>query len=149
MSDLRELYQALILDHGRHPRNFLILPDANRIKEGFNPLCGDRLTLYLSTEDEQVKDLSFQGCGCAISMASSSLMTESLKGKTFLEIKTLFAAFHEMVTGYSENKDFSTLGKLEALKGVAEFPARVKCATLAWHALIAALDNSREVASTE
>jgi nitrogen fixation NifU-like protein len=149
MSVLRELYQALILDHGRRPRNFLILSDANRMKEGFNPLCGDRLMLYLKIEDDNVKELSFQGSGCAISMASSSLMTESLKGRSYADIKAIFKDFHEMVTGHGDNKDFSNLGKLTVLKGVAEFPARVKCATLAWHTLMAALDNNPALISTE
>jgi nitrogen fixation NifU-like protein len=150
MSVLCELYQALILDHGRRPRNFLVLPDANRMKEGFNPLCGDRLMLYLKIEDDKVKDLSFQGSGCAISMASSSLMIESLKGRSYADIKAIFKDFHEMVTGHSEDdKEFSNLGKLAVLKGVAEFPARVKCATLAWHTLMAALDNNPALISTE
>lgn len=149
MSILRELYQSLILDHGRRPRNFKILPDADRIKEGFNPLCGDRLIVYLTVQNSIVQELTFQGSGCAISIASSSLMSEFVKGKSFDEIKALFTSFHEMVTLGTENKDFSDLGKLEVLKGVVEFPARVKCATLAWHTLVAALDNDSAPISTE
>jgi nitrogen fixation protein NifU and related proteins len=146
---LRELYQELILDHGRRPRNFQVLPNANRVKEGFNPLCGDRLTLYLKIEEEVISAISFQGCGCAISMASSSLMIEYLKGKPITFVKDTFASFHNMVTAYAHDADFSNLGKLEALKGVVEFPVRVKCATLAWHTLIAAIDNDPEPVSTE
>lgn len=149
MSMLRELYQSLILDHGRRPRNFLPLPDADKVKEGFNPLCGDRLTLYLNLKESVATDITFQGCGCAISVASASLMTECLKGKTLDEIKIIFQKFHEMVTQQEQGKDFSELGKLEVLKGVVEFPARVKCATLAWHTLIAALDNNPLPISTE
>jgi nitrogen fixation NifU-like protein len=149
MSILRDLYQSLILDHGRRPRNFCVLQDADRVKEGFNPLCGDRLTLYLKSNNSTATELSFQGSGCAISMASSSLMTEYLKGKTFIEIKAIFDSFHKMVTEHEAVDDFSNLGKLEVLRGVAEFPARVKCATLAWHTLIAAIDNNPELISTE
>lgn len=146
---IRELYQSLILDHGRRPRNFNVLPNANRIKEGLNPLCGDRLTLYLDIQNNVVNEITFQGSGCAISMASSSLMTEFLKGKTLEEIKNIFDEFHEMVTKNTEQKDFSNLGKLEVLKGVIEFPARVKCATLAWHTLIAAVNNNSHPITTE
>jgi nitrogen fixation protein NifU and related proteins len=149
MSDLRELYQSLILDHGRKPRNFSVLSEANKIKEGFNPLCGDQITLYLDVQDEIVINMAFQGCGCAISVASSSLMIDHLKGKSINEIKKIFAEFHIMVTGKEQMGDFQHLGKLEALKGVAEFPARVKCATLAWHTLIAALENNPEPITTE
>lgn len=149
MSDLRELYQSLILDHGRRPRNFKVLPQANCVKEGFNPLCGDRLTVFLYVKDNIVVDCSFQGSGCAISLASSSLMTEFLKGKSVDEIRSIFEAFHEMVTDADSNKDFDNVGKLSVLKGVAEFPARVKCATLAWHTFMAALENNPEPVSTE
>jgi nitrogen fixation NifU-like protein len=149
MSDLRELYQELILDHGRRPRNFKDLPGATHVKNGFNPLCGDRLTLFLKTEDQQIVDIAFQGCGCAISMASSSLMTEAVKGKLVSQAKDIFKSFHAMVMLNDQQQDFDELGKLAVLKGVAEFPARVKCATLAWHTLIAALENSVEPVSTE
>lgn len=149
MSDLRELYQSLILDHGRRPRNFKILSDASHIKEGFNPLCGDRLTLYLDLHDDEILQIAFQGCGCAISMASTSLMTEALKGKTKDQAKDLFNAFHEMVMQDNSIQDLTPLGKLAVLRGVNEFPARVKCATLPWHTMVAALDNNPEDVSTE
>ncbi|MBA2654219.1 MAG: SUF system NifU family Fe-S cluster assembly protein [Gammaproteobacteria bacterium] len=149
MTMLRELYQSLILDHGRRPRNFSVLVDAHRIKEGFNPLCGDRLTFYIKLKADVVDEITFQGSGCAISMASASLMTDFLKGKSSEEIKEIFLRFHEMVTESAENKDFSHLGKLEVLKGVLEFPARVKCATLAWHTLMGALENNPQCISTE
>ena len=144
MSDLRELYQSLIIDHGRHPRNFKSLSHANHIKEGFNPLCGDRLTLYLLVENDRVVDASFEGAGCAISMASASLMTEALKGKTLSEVHHLFGDFHQVVMGQSSQLSLDRLGKLAVLQGVSEFPARVKCATLAWHTVIAALDQNVE-----
>lgn len=148
MSDLRELYQELIIDHGRHPRNFHTQADATMTKEGFNPLCGDRLTLYLKVNNNVVVDASFQGSGCAISMSSASLMTEALKGKNIVEAEKIFAAFHALVTEGDESHMHS-LGKLAVLKGVCEYPSRVKCATLAWHTLIAALDNSADTVSTE
>jgi nitrogen fixation protein NifU and related proteins len=149
MSELRDLYQELILDHGRKPRNFKEMPAANRIKQGFNPLCGDRLTLFVKIENDAINDITFQGCGCAISMASASLMTDYLKGKTISEAKVIFHAFHEMVTSQDASKEPENLGKLKVLKGVSEFPARVKCATLSWHTLIAALENNPENVSTE
>src|SRR4029079_14774011 len=121
-----------ILDHGRRPRNFKELSDATQIKEGFNPLCGDRLTLFVQMQNEQIVDIGFQGCGCAISMASTSLMTEALKNKSFSQAKELFAIFHDMVTQNKGDNIEDTLGKLAVLRGVNEFPARVKCATLAW-----------------
>jgi nitrogen fixation NifU-like protein len=149
MSDLRELYQALIIDHGRHPRNFHENIEANCVLEGFNPLCGDRLTLYVAEKNGVIEDISFIGEGCAISTASASMMTEALKGKTAAEAQEIFKAFHEMVTEHSD-KDFTeTLGKLSVLAGVAEFPARVKCATLAWHTVIAALAHQDKPVSTE
>ncbi len=138
MSDLRELYQELIIDHGRHPRNFKCMDNATVSKEGFNPLCGDRLTLFLKIENNIITDACFQGSGCAISMASSSLMTESLKGKTITEAKKIFDAFHAMVINKDES-NMTLLGKLAVLKGVCEYPARVKCATLAWHTMIEAI----------
>ncbi len=150
MSDLRELYQEMILDHGRHPRNCGVMPHANRQAEGFNQLCGDRLTLYLAIENNSIKDISFTGSGCAISMASASLMSETLKGKTEAEVKILFQKFHALLTlektsPYS-TKDFE---KLVVFSGVSAYPARVKCATLAWHTLHAALDQKTEAVSTE
>lgn len=147
-AELRELYQELIIDHGRYPRNCYCMSDANVSKEGFNPLCGDRLMLYLKTDDQKIHQMSFQGSGCAISMASTSLMTESLTGKTKLEAKKIFDAFHLLVTRGNAS-DASLLGKLTVLKGVSEFPARVKCATLAWHTMLAALNDNRETVTTE
>ena len=147
MSEIRELYQQMIIDHGRHPRNFGELKGANATKEGFNPLCGDKLTLYLKIEDNIVQDLMFEGVGCAISMASASLMTEALKGKTINEAKIIFEKFHLAVT---TGIDKSNLGKLEVLTGVKDYPARVKCATLAWHTLVGVLDkDAPEIISTE
>lgn len=149
MSELRDLYQELIIDHGRRPRNFSVLDKANHIKEGFNPLCGDRLTVYLHLKNDVISEITFQGCGCAISMASASLMTEILKNKTKEETKKIFENFHEMVTNHTCENHVADLGKLAVLGGVAEFPARVKCATLAWHTMIAALENNLELVSTE
>lgn len=146
MADLRSLYQEVIFDHNRNPRNFRKLPDANRKLEGFNPLCGDRLTVYLKVEDGMVKDVSFEGTGCAISMASASLMTEIVKGKKLDEVQHLFEGVHDMLTGKETTED---IGKLEVLAGVREYPTRVKCATLAWHSLRGALDDKGEAASTE
>src|ERR1044071_9454082 len=140
MSELSELYQQVILDHNKKPRNFHRLENANRTAEGFNPLCGDHLNVYLHIEDEQVKEVSFEGSGCAISKASASMMTQSVKGKTKAEAETLFDQFHKLVTGQSPaNGNRAELGKLAVFSGVSEFPVRVKCATLAWHALHAAM----------
>jgi nitrogen fixation NifU-like protein len=138
-ASLRELYQELIIDHGRHPRNFSCMDCASHSKEGFNPLCGDRLTLFLRIENDVIVEASFQGAGCAISMASASLMTESLKGKTIAQARQLFTAFHEMVMSQG-NPPIEFLGKLAVLQGVCEYPSRVKCATLAWHTLAAAIE---------
>jgi nitrogen fixation protein NifU and related proteins len=143
---LRELYQEVIIDHGRHPRNFGALPEANHHKEGFNPLCGDKIHLYVQEENGVVKKIQFEGCGCAISMASASLMSEVLCGKTIAEITTIFNDFHLLVT---EGGATDRLGKLAVLGGVREFPARVKCATLAWHTLNAALQDNSGPISTE
>lgn len=148
MSDLRDLYQEVILDHYRKPRNSRGLAGANRKAEGFNPLCGDRLTLYLKLKDGVIEDASFEGSGCAISTASASLLTESVKGKTEQEAEKLFRGFHTLVT-QDAAAPASDLGKLEVLAGVREFPARVKCATLAWHTLHAALASQAETVSTE
>lgn len=148
MSELRELYQEIIIDHGRRPRNVGCVPNATHCKQGFNPLCGDKITLYLLEKNGIVEKLSFEGSGCAISMASASLMTEILKGKTVEEIHELFTAFHELVTRGNKAAE-EKLGKLAVLGGVAEFPARVKCATLAWHTLKSALTNDAGVVSTE
>ncbi len=150
MSDLRDLYQELILDHNKRPRNFRKLEGANRSAEGYNPLCGDRVTVYLKFEDGVVKDVSFDGSGCAISKASASVMTESLKGKTLAEAKALFEKFHKLVTGKSHDAPGSPdLGKLVVFSGVCDYPARVKCATLAWHTMTAALRGDGKTVSTE
>lgn len=147
MSDLRELYQQVIIDHGRHPRNVGEILHASHQKEGFNPLCGDQLTLYLVVENDVIREAKFVGSGCAISMASASLMTETLRDKSLAEVENVFSSFHELVTGKSQNSE--SLGKLMVLAGVAEFPARVKCATLAWHTMKAALENNVAPVSTE
>jgi nitrogen fixation NifU-like protein len=149
MSDLKELYQELIIDHGRRPRNFSVSDHANYILEGFNPLCGDRLTVYVTEKDDVIENITFKGEGCAISMASASMMTETLKGKTVEEVKDIFNLFHEMVTEAPEEDFEASLGKLSALSGVAKYPARVKCATLCWHTFIAALAHSDKPVSTE
>jgi nitrogen fixation NifU-like protein len=150
MSDLRELYQELIIDHSKRPRNFKVLETANRKLEGYNPLCGDKITLFLELEHDRVKNVSFQGSGCAISTASASVMTESVKGKTLAEVEALFEVFHQMVIGKPPAAgNAPELGKLAVFSGVSEFPARVKCATLAWHTLHAALQGTGEMVSTE
>lgn len=141
MSDLRELYQEMIIDHGRHPRNFGPLPEANYHQEGFNPLCGDKIILHISEKDGVIEKLMFEGCGCAISTASASLMTEYLMGKSVSESEKIFDIFHQLMTQKNNLPDISTLGKLAVLSGVVNYPARVKCATLAWHTLKAALAN--------
>lgn len=150
MDDLRELYQQLIIDHGRKPRNFGVMENATYVKEGFNPLCGDRLTLYLKCENQKIIEAKFSGQGCAISMASASLMTEALKGKTLTEAQELFEQFHHLVTDQPNDKSLMTaLGKLAVLAGVAQFPARVKCATLAWHTMHNAITNESGRVTTE
>ena len=150
MSDLRDLYQEVILDHNRRPRNFQKLDGANRMAEGYNPLCGDQLTVYLRLEDGVIKDISFQGSGCAISKASASMMTASLKGKSKADAEALFETFHKMVTAdLSVTFDPLEVGKLAAFSGVREFPVRVKCATLPWHTLHAALEGKGETVSSE
>ncbi len=150
MSDLRDLYQDVILEHSKTPRNFREQPAADHKAEGFNPLCGDRFTVYVTLDGDAIRDISFQGSGCAISKASASMMTQALKGKTKAEAEKLFEVFHTMVTG-SVPADGSKpeLGKLAVFSGVSEFPVRVKCATLAWHALHAALEGQAEAVSTE
>ena len=148
MSDLRELYQDVIFDHYKKPRNCHILDCANHQAEGYNPLCGDQVTVYLKVDNGVITDLSFKGTGCAISTASASLMTEALKGKKVAEVEDLFEDFHQMVTA-PEDAPHPELGKLEVLAGVREFPARVKCATLAWHTLQSALKNQSTKVSTE
>ena len=147
MSDLSDLYQEVILDHNKRPRNFRVLECPSHSAEGYNPLCGDRLTLTLTVEDGRVTDVGFQGSGCAISKASASLMTDAIKGKPVDDVKALFERFHRMVTT-PPDVSVEDLGKLSVLSGVREFPVRVKCASLAWHTLKAALDQAQPV-STE
>ena len=150
MSDMRELYQEVILDHHKHPRNFGRLSNANRRAEGFNPLCGDRVTVYALVDGSDLKDLSFEGSGCAICMASASVMTDSLMGKSVDEADHMFVEFHDLVTGESaQTPDLDALGKLAVFMGVREFPVRVKCATLPWHALRAALKDADKAVTTE
>jgi nitrogen fixation NifU-like protein len=150
MGDLRDLYQEVILDHSKKPRNFRRMEAADRTAEGFNPLCGDRVTVFVTLEGGKVKDISFQGSGCAISTASASMMTERLKGKTPEEAEKIFERFHDLVTGKGGAAGAAPeLGKLAAFSGVCEFPIRVKCATLVWHALRAALEGLRQPVSTE
>ena len=148
MSDLRSLYQEIIVDHNKHPRNFHRLAEANRAAEGDNPLCGDRMTVYIKVESGVIRDIGFVGSGCAISTASASMMTESMVGKTEREADVFFKRFHTMVAG-SNPSARPGLGKLEALAGVREFPVRVKCATLAWHTLRTALKTPGSTVSTE
>ena len=148
MADLRELYQELILEHSKAPRNYRELNPANHRAEGYNPLCGDRFTVCVRMEGDSIQDIAFQGSGCAISKASASMMTQSVKGKTKRQAKELFKHFHRTVTG-GRDEDSVDLGKLAAFAGVAEFPTRVKCATLAWHTLEAALEGKQEAVSTE
>ncbi|MEE8350084.1 MAG: SUF system NifU family Fe-S cluster assembly protein [Acidobacteriota bacterium] len=147
MSFLKDLYQEVILDHSKSPRNFSELSDANRTADGYNPLCGDKVTVFLKLKDDVVEDVSFTGAGCAISTASASLMTQSVKGKTLLEAKELFRRFQDLVT--SGTAEGAELGELEAFLGVSQFPVRVKCATLVWHTMQAALKNGEESVSTE
>ena len=149
MSELSELYQQVILDHNKKPRNFRKLETANHTAEGYNPLCGDQLTVYLELESDVVKDVAFEGSGCAISKAAASMMTQAVKGKSKEQVEDLFQQFHSMVTGeLNEETDENSLGNLKIFAGVREFPVRVKCATLAWHTLHAALNKEAQV-STE
>jgi len=148
MSDLRDLYQDVILEHSKTPRNFRVQLAADHKAEGFNPLCGDRFTIYVTLEGDAIKDVSFQGAGCAISKASASMMTQSVKGKTKAEAHKIFEQFHDLVTGQTHQHE-GDLGKLAVFSGVSEFPVRVKCATLAWHTLEAALEGKQEKISTE
>jgi len=146
-SDLQDLYQEVILDHNRRPRNFRVI-GAGRQAEGFNPLCGDRITVYLTIEDGTIRDVSFQGSGCAISKASASLMTESVKGKSIEDARAIFDRFQKMITAPAESPP-DDLGKLTVLAGVRQFPVRVKCASLAWHTLKSAVEARDELVSTE
>ena len=149
MNDLRELYQQVILDHNKHPRNFGELDGADRHADGYNPLCGDRLTLYMNLEGNVISDVSFVGSGCAISKASASLMTDAVKGKTLAEAQRLFDEFHSMITSSGTPSNLDILGKLAVLAGVRDYPTRIKCASLAWHTLRAAFESSQELASSE
>ena len=151
MNDLQDLYREVILDHNRQPRNFGELENADRVVEGVNPLCGDRMTLYVNLDGERVSDIRFKGTGCAISVASSSLMTEKAKGNSVAEVQELFDRVHAMLTGGGSESglELEGLDKLAALSGVRAYPTRVKCATLAWHALIGAIFGSQDRISTE
>ncbi len=147
--DLRELYQDIIVDHNRSPRNFRVPEHFDRMADGFNPLCGDKLHVYLTLDGNRISDISFQGSGCAISVASASLMTEAVKGLDETEARVLFGEVHKALTGDENSLDLDKLGKLAAIAGVRAFPSRVKCASLCWHTLTAALDQKDAAASTE
>ena len=149
LDELRDLYQEVVFDHNRNPRNFRVIENADRTIEGFNPLCGDRITLYLKLDGERISDVAFQGQGCAISTASASLMTEIVKDKTIAEAEKLFEAFHKIVTGQDDDLKLEELGKLAVLAGVRQYPSRIKCATLPWHSLEAALKGEEQPVSTE
>jgi nitrogen fixation NifU-like protein len=149
MSELNELYQEVILDHNRKPRNFRKIENASHEVEGFNPLCGDHITVYVRLDGDRIDDISFEGAGCAISKASASMMTSSLKGKTTTEAEAAFGRVHEMLTSDSPTVDESEMGSLVVLAGVREFPTRVKCATLSWHAMRSALRGEGATVSTE
>ncbi len=148
MFDIKDLYQEVIVDHNKNPRNFGKLDSANKTLEGFNPLCGDKLTLYLKTKDDRIEEISFDGSGCAISVASASLMTDLMKGKTVAEAESLFKKFHHLITTDDE-LDIVELGKLAALAGVRDYPARVKCASLCWHTLNSVLHGDEALVTTE
>ena len=149
MFDLKDLYQEVIVDHNRSPHNFGKLAGADRKLEGFNPLCGDRLTIYLKLDGGSISDISFDGSGCAISIASASLMTDVMKGKTIAEAEVIFNQFHELVTAREADADIEKFGKLAALAGVRDYPTRVKCATLCWHTLHTALTGDQSTVTTE
>lgn len=147
--DLRDLYQDIIVDHNRSPRNFRLIDPADLQAQGYNPLCGDKLGVYLNLRDGRIEDLAFQGSGCAISVASASLMTEAVKGTSETEARKLYEQVHDMLTGADTDVDPMDLGKLAALAGVRDYPSRVKCASLCWHTLIAALDKQSDAVTTE
>lgn len=149
-TELRELYQQVILDHNKSPRNFKKLETANHFAEGYNPLCGDRIDVYVKLEDDKIEDISFMGSGCAISKASASLMSAMVKGKTIKEAEKIFEKFHHLITGkMDEQINTDEIGKLAVFAGVREFPSRVKCASLAWHTLISALKKESKTVTTE
>ncbi len=149
MFDLKQLYQDVIVDHNRSPRNFGILEHADRKLEGYNPLCGDKLTLYVKMDGDIISDIRFDGSGCAISVASASLMTEAMKGKTIAKAEQLFNDFHHLLTAENAEPDLDRFGKLAALAGVREYPSRIKCASLCWHTLHAVIDGNAAAVSTE
>ena len=149
MSNLNELYQEILLEHNNKPRNFRKLEDANRQADGYNPLCGDRITLYLKVEEDVIIDVAFQGVGCAISRASASMLTQSVKGQTLDKAEEIFDGFHTMITEPEAEVDYDALGDLEMLSGVSAFPTRIKCAILAWHTLHAALEGQGDAVTTE
>ena len=149
MSGLSDLYQEILLEHNSKPRNFRKVEDANATAEGYNPLCGDQITLYLKVVDNVVEDVGFQGVGCAISRASASMMTQSIKGRSLDDAHVIFDAFHNMITHPHEEPDYDTLGDLETLSGVNEYPTRIKCAVLAWHTMRSALNDDGQTVTTE
>lgn len=149
LDQIRDLYQEVVFDHNRNPRNFRIMDDATRKIDGYNPLCGDKITLYIKLKEGVIEDVSFQGSGCAISTASASLLTEMVRGHTEEQAHELFELFHKITTGHDDRNDLEKLGKLTVLAGVRAYPARVKCATLAWHSLEAALKEEAESVTTE
>jgi nitrogen fixation NifU-like protein len=148
-TELQDLYQQVIVDHSKRPRNYRVLEGADRKVDGYNPLCGDKITVYVKLDGDRVKDISFEGSGCAISTASASLLTESLKGKTLADAEALFESFHNLVTGLAPAHATPKLGKLAVFSGVCDYPTRVKCATLAWHTVRAALRGEGDRVSTE
>ena len=149
MSNLHDLYQEILLEHNNKPRNFRKLPDANRQADGYNPLCGDQITLYLKVEDDVIADVAFQGQGCAISRASASMLTQSVKGETLAKAEEIFDGFHALITDPEADVDYDLLGDLEMLSGVSAFPTRIKCAVLAWHTLNAAIEGKEDSVTTE
>ncbi|MYC36692.1 MAG: SUF system NifU family Fe-S cluster assembly protein [Chloroflexi bacterium] len=149
MSGLSDLYQEILLEHNSKPRNFRKVEDASATAEGYNPLCGDQITLYLKVVDNVVEDVGFQGVGCAISRASASMMTQSIKGRSLDDAHVIFDAFHNMITHPHEEPDYDTLGDLETLSGVNEYPTRIKCAVLAWHTMRSALNDDGQTVTTE
>ncbi len=149
MSNLHELYQEILLEHNNKPRNYRKIEDANRQADGYNPLCGDQITLYLKLEDDVIADVAFQGVGCAISRASASMLTQSIKGETLAKAEEIFDGFHALITDPDADVDYDLLGDLEMLSGVSAFPTRIKCAVLAWHTLNAAIEGTGDSVTTE
>lgn len=149
MSNLHDLYQEILLEHNNKPRNFRKLEDANRQADGYNPLCGDQITLFLKVEDDVIADVAFQGVGCAISRASASMLTQSVKGETLAKAEEIFDGFHALITDPDADVDYDLLGDLEMLSGVSAFPPRIKCAVLAWHTLNAAIEGKEDSVTTE